>query len=278
MTKGSIFITGASSGIGLATAKYFLDKGWHVAATMRNPDDAPDWMKRDTCKALVADVTDQLSLDDAVATTLAAFGKIDVAFANAGYGLNGPVEGVTESQMHHQFNVNVYGVVRTIKAVVPHMRERNSGVIVTTSSIGGIIGMPLSPMYISSKHAIEGLIESARFELAPFNIRMKLLQPGGIKTDFSRRSAQWAEHDTYADAVAAGKKMAIELLDNAPDPAAVAKIVYVAATDGSNRLRYLAKPGPYVAMYKMLPDRWWRGMIQMALRNAAGSADRKQAR
>jgi NAD(P)-dependent dehydrogenase (short-subunit alcohol dehydrogenase family) len=270
----SIFITGASSGIGLATARYFHESGWQVAATMRRPNEAPDWMSGDRFEVLPVDVTDQSSLDDAVAEAISAFGKIDVAFANAGYGLNGPIEGVTEDQMQRQFDVNVHGVARTIKAVAPDMRKRKDGVIITTSSIGGLIGMPLSPFYISTKHAVEGLVESARFEFAPFNIRMKLVEPGGIKTDFSRRSAEWADHPAYAEAISAGKKMAVDLLDSAPAPMHVAKVVYKAATDGSQRLRYLAKPGPYVAMYRILPDSWWRGMIQMALRNSAKSDSR----
>lgn len=274
----SIFITGASTGIGLATAKHFHEKGWQVAATMRNPRDAPTWMKGERCEVLPADVTDQASLDNAVEETIAAFGKIDVAFANAGYGLNGPIEGVTEAQMLRQFDVNVHGVSRTIKAVAPDMRRRKDGMIITTSSIGGLIGMPLSPQYIATKHAVEGLIESARFEFAPFNVRLKLVEPGGIKTDFSKRSADWADHPSYAEAIAAGKKMAVELLDSAPEPAKVAEVVFKAATDGSGRLRYLAKPGPYVTMYNWLPDSWWRGMIQLALRNAAKPKPSKEAK
>lgn len=268
-TFKSIFITGASSGIGLATAKLFHDQGWQVAATMRDPADAASWMTGERCVVRDCDVTDQSSLDMAVKETLSKFGKIDVAFANAGYGLNGPIEGATDEQMLRQFDVNVLGVARTIKAVAPDMRARKAGLIITTSSIGGLIGMPLAPLYISSKHAVEGLIESARFELAPFGIGMKLLEPGGIKTDFSRRSADWTDHPAYTDAIAAGKKMAVDLLDSAPDPVKVADIVLKMATDGKKRLRYLAKPGPYVAMYKMLPDRLWRSMIQMALRSAS---------
>lgn len=265
----SIFITGASSGIGLATAKLFHDQGWQVAATMRDPKDAASWMTGERCVILACDVTDQSALDAAAGETLSKFGKIDVAFANAGYGLNGPIEGATEEQMLRQFDVNVHGVARTIKAVAPDMRARKSGLIITTSSIGGLIGMPMAPFYISSKHAVEGLIESARFELAPFGIQMKLLEPGGIKTDFSRRSADWTDHPAYADAISAGKKMAVDLLDSAPAPEKVAEVVLKMATDGKDRLRYLAKPGPYVALYKALPDRLWRGMIQMALRNAS---------
>jgi len=265
----SILITGASTGIGRATAKLFHDEGWQVAATMRIPADAPDWMRGDRFEVLPLDVIDQTSIDVAIEKTIAAFGKIDVTFANAGYGLNGPIEGATEEQMKRQYDVNVLGVARTIKGVAPHMRDRGAGVILVTSSIGGRIGMPLSPFYISSKHAVEGLIESARFELLPFGIQLKLIEPGGIKTDFSKRSAAWTDHPAYADAIAGGKKMSVDILEGAPEPESVAKVVMKAANDTSSRLRYLAKPGPYIAMYKTLPDAAWRAMIQFALGRAS---------
>ena len=265
----SIFITGASSGIGLASARLFHDNGWQVAATMRDSKSAPDWMQGPRIEVLRADVTNQASLDDGVEETLAAFGKIDVAFCNAGYGLNGPVEGATDEQMHRQLDVNVVGVARTMKAVLPSMRARSAGTILVTSSIGGLVGMPVSPLYIASKHAVEGMMESARFELAPFGIRVKLIEPGGIRTDFSSRSAAWTTHPDYAKHIAAGKVMAIDLLKGMPTPDKAAHVVYRAATDPSNRLRYLAKPGPYVALYRLLPDRLWRTTIQFALNRAA---------
>jgi NAD(P)-dependent dehydrogenase (short-subunit alcohol dehydrogenase family) len=265
----SILITGASSGIGLATAKHFSKKGWQVAATMRNPSDAPAWMTQEEVRVLPLDVTDQRSVDVAVRRALTAFGKIDVAFCNAGYGLNGPVEGASETQMAHQFDVNVLGVVRTMKAVLPHMRQRKQGRILVTSSIAGLIGMPVSPLYIASKHAVEGLIESARFELKPFGIQLKLIEPGGTRTDFSNRSAAWTAHDAYADVIVASKEMSVNILASAPQPTEIARVVYKAAIDGSDRLRYLAKPGPYVALYRLLPDRWWRAIIQTALNRAA---------
>lgn len=273
----TIFITGASSGIGLATARLFLDQGWNVAATMRNPDDAKPWMTGRQVLVLSVDVTDMASLEAGVSRAVEAFGHIDVVLANAGYGLNGPLEGATEEQMRRQFDVNVFGVARTIKAVAPHMRERKSGAIITVSSIGGLIGMPAAPFYISTKHAVEGLIESARFELKPFGIQLKLIEPGGIRTDFSARSAAWTDHPAYVDAIAATRQLALSLLDNAPDPSEVAKVVFAAANDRSDRLRYPAKPGPYLMLYRLLPDRVWRGMIQTALRRAAAGTRRSSA-
>lgn len=265
----TILVTGASSGIGLATAKYFHDRGWNVAATLRRPAQAPDWMRGPRIEAFALDVSNQASVDAAVVAATERFGRIDVAYCNAGYGLNGPLEGATDEQMLRQFDVNVFGVIRTMKAVLPQMRARRDGVILTTSSIGGLIGMPISPLYIASKHAVEGLIESARFELQPFGVRVKLIEPGGIKTDFSERSADWTDHPAYRDSIEAGKKMSVALLDRAPPPEDVAEVVYRAARDRSGQLRYAARPGPYLMLYDLLPDAIWRGMIQSALRRAA---------
>jgi NAD(P)-dependent dehydrogenase (short-subunit alcohol dehydrogenase family) len=270
----TILITGASSGIGEASAKLFLEKGWNVVATMRATGDRPAWMHAQGCLVHSLDVTDRRSIDAAVDAAYARFGHIDVLFNNAGYGLNGPLEGATDAQMFHQFDVNVFGQVRVMQSVLPQMRARRAGLILTTSSIGGLIGFPTSPFYIASKHAVEGLVESARFELRPFGVRLKLIEPGGIKTNFSRRSALWTGHPDYAAQIAAGKIMAVDLLERMPSADKVAKVVWRAVNDQSDRLRYLAEPGPYLALRRLLPDRVWRNMIQSALdrtarRNAA---------
>lgn len=270
----TILITGASSGIGRATADLFAAKQWNVAASMRSPNESPHGLSGSNVITPRIDVTDSEAITAGVEETLQHFGRIDVLFNNAGYGLNGPIEGATEEQMRRQFDVNVLGVVRMSKAVLPHMRRAGEGTIVTTSSIGGLIGMPFAPLYIASKHALEGLMESARFELKPFGIRLKLIEPGGIKTDFISRSAEWTCHPDYADHIQSAKAMAQSLNERLAPAADVAKVVYRAANDTSDRLRYLAKPGPYVTMYNLLPDSIWRGMIQMALRRQARSGRR----
>lgn len=265
----TILITGASSGIGAATAKLFAERGWNVAAAMRAPSRAHDWARLATVSTPAIDVSDADSCRRGVAETIDRFGRIDVLFNNAGYGLNGPVEGASEDQMHRQFDVNVVGVARMMQAVLPFMREQRNGLIITTSSIGGLIGMPISPFYIASKHAVEGLIESARFELKPFGVRLKLIEPGGIRTDFASRSAEWTDHSAYADHLLGARAMSSSLVDGSPDPSAVAEVVMRAACDRSDRLRYLAKPGPYVALYNLLPDKVWRGLIGSALNRQA---------
>ncbi len=261
----TILITGASSGIGSATAKLFAERGWSVAATMRNPSDAEAWAKRDNVATIALDVTDKVSITAAVAAATDRFGQIDVLLNNAGYGLNGPVEGATEDQIRRQFDVNFFGLIDVTTAVLPQMRRRKKGLILNVSSIGGMIGFPGAALYIASKHAVEGLVESWRYELKPHGIRMKLIEPGGIKTDFINRSSAWTDHPDYAAQISALKTMTKGLNDSLADPADVASVILRAAQDGSNRLRYLAKPGSYVLMNRLLPDRVWRGMIQFAL-------------
>lgn len=269
----TVFITGTSSGIGRATAQLFARKRWNVVATMRNPDDAAkvNFASGANVQVLTLDVIDKASIDTAVAQATERFGGIDVLVNNAGYGLNGPVEGASNEDMRRQFDVNFFGLIDVTNTVLPGMRERGHGLVINISSIGGRIGMPGAPFYISSKFAVEGLTESQRFELKPFGVRMKLIEPGGIKTDFISRSSRWTDHPDYADQIASTKQMAASLNDNLADPADVAKVVYRAATDRSERLRYTAKPGPYLMLYGLLSDRLWRGMIQSALnRHARG--------
>lgn len=261
----SILITGASSGIGLATTKLFMEQGWYVTATMRNPENAPSWMRHERVRILPLDVTDRATIRTTIDQAIGAFGKIDVLLNNAGYGLNGPMEGATARQMRHQFDVNFFGLIDVTNAVLPHMRQRRSGLIINISSIGGLIGMPISPLYIASKHAVEGLTESIRFELKPFGVRVKMIEPGGIKTDFVPRSSKWTEHPDYTDTIKAMKAMSEGLQDSMSDPREVAQVIFKAANDRSDKLRYLAKPGPYVLMYRLLPDRLWRGLIQGTL-------------
>ncbi len=218
------------------------------------------------------DVIERHSIDLAVKQAVAAFGGIDVLLNNAGYGLSGPLEGATDAQMRHQFDVNFFGLINVTQAALPHMRAAGAGLIMNVSSIGGLIGMPFAPLYIASKHAVEGLTESIRFELRPFGIRVKLIEPGGVRTDFISRSQRWTEHPAYADAVAATRRMTEGLNASLPGPESVARVIFRAANDQSDRLRYLARPGPYVALYRLLPDWIWRRMIAAALDRHARSA------
>ena len=265
----TVLITGASSGIGKATAKYFLQKGWNVSATMRSPRGsagassihADDGAKTGNIIYPYLDVTKPESIEDALRKTLEHFGQIDVLVNNAGYGLMGPLEGITPNQLEDQFQTNVFGVVSTIQVVLPIMRQQGKGTIVNVASIGGRLAFPLAAPYHSTKWAVEGLSEALRYELRRFNIRVKIIEPGGIKTNFIHQVA-WATHPMYEDLVEQVQQFSAKLNDSLPGPKAVAKTIYRAANDRSGRLRYSPHGEAFLLLHAMLPDWLWRSLVE----------------
>jgi NAD(P)-dependent dehydrogenase (short-subunit alcohol dehydrogenase family) len=244
----SIFITGASTGLGKATARLFAAKGWRVVATMRHPEREAELVGAPGVRLLALDVTQPAQIRAAAAQALAD-GPIDVLFNNAGYGLAGPLEGTTDDQLVRQIDTNLLGVIRTTQAFLPAFRARGKGLIITTTSIGGLVTFPFNSVYHATKWALEGWSESLAFEAGRFGIGVKTVSPGGIKTDFFGRSLAMAEHPAYADLVA-------RALAAFADPARasgystaeqVAEVVYEAATDGKSQLRYTAGEGAKAA-------------------------------
>lgn len=144
---------------------------------------------------------------------------------NAGYALMGPLEGVTPEQLERQFQTNVLGVVSVIQEVLPILRQQGNGTIVNVASIGGRLAFPLATSYHASKWAVDGLSEALRYELQPFGIRVKIIEPGGIKTDFINRGTTWATHPTYADMIARVKGISERLDATMPGPEGVAKTI-----------------------------------------------------
>jgi NAD(P)-dependent dehydrogenase (short-subunit alcohol dehydrogenase family) len=258
----TVLITGASSGIGEVTAKYFLEKGWNVAATMRSPIDTTDWpmAKNVICPRL--DVTLPETIDSAVRETVERFGRIDVLVNNAGYALMGPIEGVTPEQLERQFQTNVFGLVATMQTVLPIMRQQGSGTIINVTSVGGRLAFPLTSAYHATKWAVEGLSESIRYELHRFNIQVKIIEPGGIKTNFIDRGSAWASHPDYADLSEQVRQFSAGLNDSLPGPEGVAKAIYRAATDRSGRLRYSPHGEVFLLLHAILPDLLWRSLVR----------------
>ncbi|MEM9906247.1 MAG: SDR family oxidoreductase, partial [Cyanobacteria bacterium P01_D01_bin.44] len=209
----TVLITGASSGIGEATAKYFLQKGWNVSATMRSPVHSGDWAKVENVICPRLDVTSPETIEIAVRETVEYFGQINVLVNNAGYALMGPLEGVTPEQLEHQFQTNVFGLVSTIQTVLPIFRQQRSGNIINVASIGGRLAFPLASSYHATKWAVEGLSEALRYELRRFNIQVKIIEPGGVRTNFISHGSAWANHPNYADLVARVKQFSEELND-----------------------------------------------------------------
>ena len=237
----TIFITGSSSGLGRATAQLFAAKGWQVIATMRNPEKETALNKLPSVVLLPLDVTDPIQIKNAVAKVI-ALGGVDVVFNNVGYGMAGPLEGLTDEQIVRMIDTNLMGAIRTTKAFIPYLREKGAGLFINTTSIGGLITVPFNSLYHATKWALEGWSESMAFELNQFGIGLKIVEPGGMKTDFFTRSFDTGRHQAYDKLV--DKVMSVitdpKQMETYSSPEQIAAVVYEAATDGKDQLRYIA--------------------------------------
>ena len=242
----TILITGASTGIGHSTAKHFHANGWSVVATMRNPDDGADLADLDNVHVTRLDVTDSDSITHAVDEAIDQFGTIDVLLNNAGYGAYGPLEAFSMDRIRRQFDTNVIGLLEVTKNVLPQMRQQRTGTIINISSIGGQTTFPLGTLYHGTKFAVEGLSEALHYELEPLGIRVRIIEPGIIRTDFGGRSFDFAIDETltdYANAPAAMQSVFANLISTpASSPDVVAEVIWSAANDTGDRLRYPAGP------------------------------------
>jgi NAD(P)-dependent dehydrogenase (short-subunit alcohol dehydrogenase family) len=244
----TILITGSSSGIGRATAKHFHDHGWNVIATMRSPEQEPELAALQNVLVTRLDVQDPGSITSAVDAGLERFGRIDVLLNNAGYGAYGVLEATPMDKIRRQYDVNVLGLLDTTKAVLPHFRAHGSGTIVNISSIGGKVTFPLGTLYHGTKFAVEGLSEALHYELAAIGVRVKIVEPGFVKTDFAGRSFDFTNDESlteYQEFVKAYFSALERQGAGGDEPEVVAEVVYRAVTDGTDRLRYTA--GPYAA-------------------------------
>ncbi len=243
--KKTVLITGASSGIGLAAARVFAGNGWNVIATMRQPAARSDLARLPGVMATRLDVQDRASVASAVADGVARFGRIDALINNAGFSLFGVFEAISREKIQEQFDVNLFGVMDVTRALLPHFRRNNSGLIINISSRAGLVGLPMISLYCAAKHALEGFSEALAYELASQNIFIKIVEPSGGVTDtnfpqrMAREKAAGAAPADYADFVArtsaifAGLQAARKT--TADD---VARVIFDAATDGSSRFRY----------------------------------------
>jgi NADP-dependent 3-hydroxy acid dehydrogenase YdfG len=184
------FITGASTGFGRLLAEEVLKAGGKVVATARKLDKVADLETRYPQKAmaLALDVTDAGQVDSAVTQAFAKFGQVDVLVNNAGYGVAGAIEEVSEAEFMPMFETNVFGLLQVTRAFLPHLRKQRSGHILNLSSIGGVVGGPGIGFYNATKFAVEGISEALAAELAPLGIRVTIIEPGPFRTDFLGRS------------------------------------------------------------------------------------------
>lgn len=241
-------VTGSSSGIGFATSLLLARNGFYTYATMRNLDKSKSIMdvakkEKLPLEVIQLDVNDDKSVKDAVNKIAEEKNKVDVLVNNAGYALVGCVEDLSIDEVKAIFETNLFGILRVTQAVLPTMRKQGSGIIVNVSSVAGRISFPVTPAYISTKFALEGMSESMRYELEQFGIKVILVEPGVIRTDFSgnMKVARKATdpNSPYAQLtqkVSAGLKL---LVEHGTPPEEVAKVILKAATSENPDPRYL---------------------------------------
>jgi NAD(P)-dependent dehydrogenase (short-subunit alcohol dehydrogenase family) len=261
----TVFITGSSSGIGQATAQHFQRQGWNVVATMRDPEKAQAWLNQPGMIGLRLDVTDIDSIRSACSEAISRFGAIDVLVNNAGYGLVGPFEASTPQQVERQIATNVAGLMNVTREIIPQFRQRRDGVIINVSSVGGRLTFPLYSVYHATKWAVEGFSEALVYELAPFDIRVKIIEPGPIKTDFYDRSIDLMTKSgltAYDHFVAKAMPVMQRVGATAPGPEIVAKAIFKAATDGSRRLRYPVNARALLMLRWLLPTRLFMAIVR----------------
>ncbi|MFP9098073.1 SDR family oxidoreductase [Flavobacterium sp. RHBU_24] len=243
----TIFITGASAGLGKATAILFQQKGWNVIATMRNPEKETELNQLENVTLLPLDVTNTGQIKTTVAAAIATQ-PVDLVFNNAGYGLMGALETLTDEQILRQVNTNLLGVIRVTQAFIPHFREKKSGTFISTTSMGGLLAFPMHSLYHATKFGIEGWSESMSFELGLHNIQIKTVAPGGIVTEFLGRSLDRTLNPDYQELETKLYNIMDDMMENASTAAQIAEVVYEAATDGKDQVRYVAGEGAK-AMY-----------------------------
>ncbi|MFN2298874.1 MAG: SDR family oxidoreductase [Anaerolineales bacterium] len=269
----TVLITGASSGIGMETALYFHERKWNVVATMRNPDKRRTPLHEKGLPDLVhLDVMDEKSIRTAVEYADKKYGRIDVLVNNAGYAMYGLFEAVTKEQAARQFETNIFGLMAVTREVLPHFRKQKDGVLINVASMGGRIGFPLYSIYNATKWAVEGFSESLSYELAALGVRVKIVEPGVIKTDFYDRSMDKAGEGPLADDYRGILKRARPNVGGAAgmsgsEPSAVARVIYRAATDGGRRLRYVAGVDARMLsiLRRLLPYSWFSLVLERAV-------------
>lgn len=254
----TVFFTGASSGIGYATANAFAKAGYNVVATMRNTDKGSE-LKRKGMAVVSCDVTDPASIQRAADVAISVYGKIDVVVNNAGYGLMGAFEAQTEQQIKKQFDTNFFGVQAVTRVFLPHFKSHRDGLFINVSSIAGRSVLPLYSTYHATKFAVEGFTESLQHELRPLGIRVKLVEPGPVRTQFTGASADIADNGRLGDY--SYQDQLLGKLSNmgdkmGQDAEQVAAVILKAAGDSSYRLRYVSGSVACMTalMRRMLPD------------------------
>jgi NADP-dependent 3-hydroxy acid dehydrogenase YdfG len=237
----TVLVTGCSAGIGRAVAVLFAARGWNVVATMRSPESAGELAEKENVLVTALDVTDESSIVTAVKKAKERFGTIGVLVNNAGFGVYGLLEATSVESIRKQFETNVVGVLATTRAVLPMMRKMRSGVVVNVGSIAGKMTYPLGTMYNGTKFAVEGISEALRFELREIGVRVKLIEPGIVYTNFFN-ATEFNNDESLLEYQAMMQKFGAameEITKHGTEVGVAAETIYEAAIDGTDRFRYL---------------------------------------
>jgi NAD(P)-dependent dehydrogenase (short-subunit alcohol dehydrogenase family) len=268
----AVLITGCSSGIGWATAKYLSDGGWRVYATARNVEKiAP--LEESGCRLLAIDVTDENSMASAVEEVEREEGAIGALVNNAGYSQSGAVEAVPMEKVRAQFETNVFGLVRMCQLVLPGMRRQGYGRIVNLSSMGGKLTFPGAGFYHASKYAVEAVSDALRYEVEGFGIKVSIIEPGLIRTGFADAAVGSMDNEDdgpYAGFDEAVARATTENYEQGPisrlagEPEAVAQAIEQAISARSPRSRYAVTPSAHllIGLRRLLPDGAWDAALR----------------
>jgi short-subunit dehydrogenase len=272
--KKIVLITGASAGIGKATALLLLEKGYIVYGAARRVEKMNDLLALGA-KILEMDVADETSMTRGIDTIIRTEGRIDVLINNAGFGSYGALEDVPMSDAKYQLEVNLFGPARLTQLALPHMRRQRSGKIVNVSSIGGKAAMPLGGWYHASKFALEAYSDSLRMEVRPFGIDVIVIEPGGVQSEWGdiaisnmiKVSADTAYKKLIDGAVRMTEKMKNNKKANVP-PSLIAGLIHKSITAAEPRARYSAgyMSGPVLFMKKWLSDKMMDKMVMGQLK------------
>lgn len=235
----TILITGASQGLGKATAKLFINEGWNVIATMRHPEKETELSQFPNVSLLKLDITNPEEIKETIQAA-EQIHPIDVLFNNAGVGFAGPLEAATDAQIKNLINTNFIGTILVTKAMLPYFREKNAGTVITTTSSTAYIPYPFISVYEATKAALESWTAGLSYELNQFNINVKTVVPGYMQTNFGQNGA-FVTHESYSEVFNNYISILInETASLSDNPDDIAKIVLEAATDGKNQAHYIA--------------------------------------
>ena len=267
-------VTGSSRSIGFVTSTTLARNGFLTYASMRNLDKEKEIRlvvdkEKIPLQTIQLDVTDSNSVDNAIKSIVEQTGRIDVLVNNAGYGLFGAFEELGIEEIKQQYETNLFGVIRVTQAVLPIMRKQKSGIIVNMSSGAGRFGYPNGSAYVSTKFALEGLSESIAYEVEPFGIKIVLVEPGFVRTNFSNVVAKKSQ-STNSQYSKMTEKMAAsidQMKVNSSSPELVANVVLEIVTNKNPNLRYLAGKDveQWMEQKKNMSDKQFFSMIKQSL-------------